>query len=118
QLECCDLDECDFWQCSIYEYQNRTEFLNDTLLNEPFRSKKTGYEKGCLIQLLPKNKMASILANPNEYLPVVWEYASFIYPEDIEMTPPECDKWVTDTLEMIEKETKYANYYFDRVIYW
>lgn len=118
QLECCDLDECDFWQCSIYEYSSRDEFLSDTSSKEPFRSKKTGYEKGCLIQLLPKEKMSTILSDPDEYLPTVWADASFIYPENIELTPPECDTWVAETLEIIEKDPKYANVYVDRIIYW
>jgi putative phage-type endonuclease len=54
QLECCDLDECDFWQCKLFEYEGRDEFLEDTDLNESFRSKTNGYEKGVIIQLLPK----------------------------------------------------------------
>lgn len=56
QLECTDLDECDFWQCKISEYNSRTEFIEDTDSKEPFRSKHTGYEKGCIIQVLPINK--------------------------------------------------------------
>lgn len=54
QLECCDLDECDFWQCKILEYSSREEFLEDTDTNEPFRSKSSGLEKGIVIQLMPK----------------------------------------------------------------
>lgn len=56
QLECCDLDECDFWQCKITEYDTRQEFIEDTNPKEPFRSKTTGYEKGCVIQVLPLSK--------------------------------------------------------------
>lgn len=54
QLQCCELDECDFWQCKLDEYDCFEHFLNDTDEKEPFRSKATGYEKGCLIQLLPQ----------------------------------------------------------------
>ncbi|MCJ7637929.1 MAG: YqaJ viral recombinase family protein, partial [Nitrososphaeraceae archaeon] len=54
QLECCDLDECDFWQCEIREYDSRDDFLEDTHPIEPYRSKEHSYEKGCLIQLLPR----------------------------------------------------------------
>lgn len=56
QLECCDLDDCDFWQCKILEYDSRQEFIEDTDPKEPFRSKNTGYEKGCVIQVLPLSK--------------------------------------------------------------
>lgn len=54
QLECCNLDECDFWQCQILEYDSREDFLEDTDPSEPFRSKSTGLEKGIVIQLMPK----------------------------------------------------------------
>lgn len=37
QMECCNLDECDFWQCDIKEYKNFEEFLSDTDPKEPFR---------------------------------------------------------------------------------
>lgn len=54
QLECCNLDECDFWQCKITEYSTREDFLEDTHPDEPFRSKSFGMEKGVVIQLMPK----------------------------------------------------------------
>ena len=60
QLECCDLEECDFWQAEIKEYSSRLEFIDDTDPCEPFRSKTTGFEKGCIIQLLPKSKMTDV----------------------------------------------------------
>lgn len=115
QLECCDLDECDFWQCNVHEYFSRNEFLKDTDPNEPFRSKKTGFEKGCLIQILPKNKMNETL---NNYLDVVYENSKFIYPDRIEMTPLELDQWIMNKIEEIKYKDKYKNYCVDRVIYW
>ena len=36
QLEVCDLDECDFWQCEILEYDDREDFVLDTLTNLVF----------------------------------------------------------------------------------
>ena len=56
QLECLDLDDCDFWQCKITEYESRDEFINDTDKAEPFRSKTYGFEKGVIIQVLPLSK--------------------------------------------------------------
>lgn len=100
QLECCDLEECDFWQNTITEYQSREEFLNDTDFNEPFRSKKTGMEKGCLIQLLPKNKISDL---HNDYENIICGYSKFLYPPKIDMTPLECDIWVAYTLNNLEK---------------
>lgn len=116
QLECCDLEECDFWQCNIREYNTRVEFVADTDPDEPFRSKKFGYEKGCLIQLVPKNRMDEI-RNGN-YLQVVYDDAIFIYPKDIEMSPYDCDMWVADNLDDLKKNPKYNDYVFDKVVYW
>lgn len=115
QLECCDLDECDFWQCDIREYDSRNDFIKDTDPDEPFRSNTTGFEKGCIIQLLPKSRMFETETN---YWGVVHDDASFIYPEHLEMTPYECDMWVAETLSKIHSDPKYQKYAFDRVIYW
>lgn len=116
QLECCDLNECDFWQCDIQEYSTREEFINDTDSNEPFRSKQTGFEKGCLIQLIPKDKINDVLNG--KYLDVVYEHAIFIYPPKIEMTPYECDIWISNTLSNLNKDSKYNEYVFDKIIFW
>ena len=110
QLECCDLDECDFWQCSMYEYETRQQWLDDTNPNEPFRSKETDFEKGVLIQLIPKLKAC------DDYLETIYGSAGFIYPPSIEMNPYECDQWILLTLENI-KET-HPLYIFDKIIYW
>ena len=56
QLECCDLDHCDFCQCTISEYESREEFIDDTDHAKPYLSKSKGLEKGCILQLMPKNK--------------------------------------------------------------
>lgn len=115
QLQCCELTQCDFWQCSIYEYKNRTEFLTDTQEKESFRSKKTGFEKGCIIQLLPKK---CIGVDDKEYWQTVYDNSKFLYPPKIEMSPEECDKWVADQLEMIRRTPTWFNYTLDKVLYW
>lgn len=114
QLECCDLDECDFWQCKITEYSNRSEFIEDTDSKEPFKSKTFGYEKGCLIQLLPINKMSDV--ENGKYYETVHNNAKFIYPPNIEMTPYDCDKWLAETLS--NYATEYKGYVLDKIIYW
>lgn len=126
QLECCDLDECDFWQCKILEYEDREEFIEDTDYDEPFKSKRHGFEKGCLIQLLPKNKYKEFVSESddgkkinidhNKYNEIVYDYASFIYPPKIEMTPLDCDKWIAEQIGKLNDEKPECC--FDRVIYW
>ena len=48
------LDECDFLQCKIEEYNSWEDFVRDSRSNNHWFSIKTNLEKGCLIQLLPK----------------------------------------------------------------
>ena len=114
QLECCDLDECDFWQCEIKEYTSRDYFIGDTDANEPFRSKYTGFEKSCLIELMPKFKTYT----ETTFKDAVYDDATFIYPPKIEMTPYECDMWVSNTIADIPLNDKYKGYYVNRVVYW
>lgn len=116
QLECCDFEECDFWQCNIKEYDHREQFINDTNGNEPFRSKETGFEKGCLIQLIPKQSYKDVL--DGKYLSVVWDQSQFIYPPKIEMTPYDCDIWIAKTLAKIQNDSQYKDFLFDKVLYW
>ena len=113
QLECCDLDECDFLQCEIREYKSRDEFINDTDINEPFRSKQTGFEKGCVIQLLKKDKMSDVMKG--NYTDVMVSHSKYIYPPKVDMSPLDCDIWVNKCLNELYK---YKDYYFDKVIYW
>ena len=132
QLECCDLEECDFWQCELEEYNTKEEFIKDTTESEPFRSKETGYEKGCLIQLMPHSsstkfmdpvkdedgKIIKYVRNEEKYTQTIYEDTAFIYPPRIEMSPYECDQWITETLSTIHKDPKYSAYSLDRIIYW
>jgi putative phage-type endonuclease len=114
QLEVCELDECDFWQCKIYEYNNREEFIEDTHPMEPFRSKLNELEKGCLIQLMPK----VIKNREKEYEDLIYEHAKFIHPPKIEMTPYECDMWILETINKVNNDVDFMDYYVDRVVYW
>jgi len=114
QLACCDLDECDFWQCDIKEYPTKELFEDDTEPEEAFRSKTTKLEKGVMLQVLPTNK---ILPNSDpKYWQLVYDDAKFIHPTEIEMTPTDCDKWVEEKSKEIEKIM--PNYTLDRVVYW
>lgn len=116
QLQCCELDECDFWQCELLEYKTREEFINDTHPTEPWRSKKNNLEKGAVIQLIPKSRKTDILNG--EYLNVIWEDAIFMYPETIEYGPNKLDKWIKKSKKLIKTDDKYKDYEFDKVIYW
>ena len=114
QMQCCDLDECDFWQCNIKEYRNREEFLDDTDANEPFRSRTTGLEKGVIIQLLPTEEING-KTNIDE---IRYDHAKWIYPSKIELSPYECDQWIANICSTYRDNPCFAKYIIDKVIYW
>jgi len=116
QLQCCLLDECDFWQCELIEYRNRQDFINDTNPDEPFRSLTNGNEKGCLIQLIPMDRVKDV--KDGKYLEVIYDTASFIYPPSIEMSPHDLDQWVLETIQNLSSNPLYKDYVLDKVIYW
>lgn len=116
QLQCCELDECDFWQCELSEYSSREDFIKDTHPEEPWRSLKNNLEKGCVIQLIPKSRKKDI--EEGDYLNVIWEDAIFMYPESIEWGPKKLDEWVEKSKKIIDSDEKYKDFEFDKVIYW
>ena len=88
---------------------------------QPFRSKSLGQEKGCVIQVLPKNKYEDIKAG--KYWDVVYDSAKYLYPPKIEMSPIECDIWIAETMGnfnkiMMENKLDPNDYFFDCVKYW
>lgn len=109
QLETCDLDECDFWQCSIMEYETKEDFEEDTNETEPWISKKNKLEKGCLIQLIKKNI--------TDYNVNLFEHAIFVY-HPLHISPKECDKWINAFYSSFDKMKEYSEYKIDKVIYW
>ena len=89
-------------------------FVEDTCKSEPFRSKTTSFEKGVVIQLLPQDK--NVPRKHPDYLKTVYEYAKFIHPPKIEMTPEDCLIWSKEKIEKISES--HPGYVFDRIIYW
>lgn len=116
QMQCCGLDECDFWQCNIKEYNSRTDFINDTDFQEPFRSKTNGLEKGVIIQLMPVYQINC--KNDREMDELRYDHAKWIYPDSIEMSPHECDMWIAETCANYKKNPEWENYVIDKIVYW
>lgn len=52
QMECCDLDECDFLECAFKEYTSKTEFDNDGC----FQKTQNGKYKGILLCFFKENQ--------------------------------------------------------------
>jgi putative phage-type endonuclease len=122
QLECCELDNCDFWQCQLEEYNTRDEYLKDTT----FKSKLTIgtnseskeidplITRGCIIQLGPRVWESEFEGDER-----VWK-STYLYPPRLDMTISEYDDWVIKTTSNWTHEFPelYEKYYFDKVIYW
>lgn len=54
QLEVCELDRCDFLECSIKEYTSEEDYLNDNF-NGNFLLNKYGNEKGVVVEIFKKS---------------------------------------------------------------
>ncbi len=125
QLECCDLEYCDFIQCALVEYNNREEYLKD--VNHKFI-----ITEGTDGSLMDDNKAPPIMSKGYllQFLPKVYEpkfdgdkhhYKGFwIYPPRLNMTEPQYQEWVL--YHISTWKTEYPDiaetHYFDKVLYW
>ena len=117
QMEVCDLDACDFLQCTIEEYETRDQYLRDDISNKEFYEEqgvrvdvKDTLKKGCIIELLPKSQIMNIhIYN-----------AKYIYPSTIDLDSEQYEEWLMNKIFNLEKtEPELAkDYYFSRVVYW
>ena len=116
QLECCNLDECDFVQCSIEEYKSREEFLNDSSSDtNEYLSLKSGFEKGALIELVPLKLGEDDIKDGRIVDKIIFDNTSFIYQPKIDMTAKELDEWL---LNEIDKISRRKDVKLNRIIYW
>jgi hypothetical protein len=117
QMEVCDLDECDFLQCSIDVYESRDQYLKDIVsTNTEFYEEqgvkvdvKNTIKKGAILELMP----SSHIMNPHIY------NAKYIYPRTIDMSTEQYEDWIMDTIYNLHKTNPdLKDYYFHRVVYW
>jgi hypothetical protein len=116
QLECCDLDECDFIQCNIEEYKTREEWLEDTNPDCDYKTKKYGLERGIVIELMPAKLTEDDYVGGAIKDTSVYNLASFLYPPKIDMSLKELDDWVLSELSNLQVNK--PNLKLHRVIYW
>lgn len=122
QLECCELQTCDFWQCKLIEYKTREDYLIDNCQNTRhtfgINAQKIiiddRIKKGVLLQFFPK-KWEPEFEEDN----IEWK-SKFIYPPRLDITSQQYDEWIAKT--MSELNEKYPDiikdYSFNKVIYW
>lgn len=90
QLEVCDLDECDFFQVKIEEYDNFDGYSKDTFINDdvivPGRT-NLNFPKGCTLSYIKSNE----------------NKMSYFYPV-LNLSNDEYKNWIKENKEKIEKE--------------
>jgi putative phage-type endonuclease len=109
QLECCNLEECDFSQYQFKEYSSYEEYLQD-YDPETNRSKTTGMRMGLLLQLVPKDKHhLTEDRESEEYNKTVWntDHGKHVYPPSLDMTAPEMKEWADMLINSPEKLQEY-----------
>lgn len=124
QLEVCELEECDFLQCTITEYETKEDYLKDdtkttiymaepdtttTVFNEiKIKTNKevviNNYNKGMIIQLLPIDRQNQT----NNF------DAKFLYPPRLDLSLEEYYKWIDESLETNIP----IGYKFNKILYW
>ena len=130
QLECCNLEKCDFWQCNILEYKSRTEYLvdecNKTKHTIGINKSDNIYSDSEEIQIDNRIKKGIIL----KFLPKIWipehdkdeiEWKSkFLYPTNLLMNEDEYDNFISTTLSdwQINYPDLAKDYFFEKVVYW
>jgi len=119
QLECCELDICDFWQCKITEYQSRNDYLLDTNekciitdnLNELNIDSKL--KKGIILEFYPK-----VFNKEFDEDNIEWK-SQYIYPKCLDLSDSDYDEWIINILNNYKDlYPNLNNYYFNRLIYW
>ena len=115
QLECLDLDECDFIQCNIERYDSRNEWLADMHPECEFKSAKYNNFRGIIIELIPIKLNESDYNNiPGQYSENTrWEKTKCIYPPRVDMSNKELDDWV-----LTELSKTHFGYTLHKIIYW
>lgn len=64
QMECCDLDECDFLECKFDTYKDAEEFYADNIEDDICNTSKDGYYKGLIIVFFDNDRPVY------EYMPI------------------------------------------------
>lgn len=114
QLQCCDLDKCDFWQCKFVEYENRLDYLKDKCYDTEHTFNcdvfdiNPLFKKGIIIQLYPKNFIKQYVDDNIEW------HAKYIYPNTVNMTEQEYNIWFINEMSNLKNN----DYYFNKCIYW
>jgi hypothetical protein len=122
QLECCDLEFCDFWQCKLKDYWSE-RLLKEGMVKcgKTIHKVEQGvdrpvdprFECGVFIELMPKDS-----SNLNAWEKPEW-FAKFIYPVRLDMNLSEKIEWALDIkknwMQLFPEYVK--DYKFGKILY-
>ena len=141
QLNVCNLDECDFFQIKVVEYNDTSKYKARELFNKdtnpdcPFKTKDNKF-KGAVIQILPESFKGKPVNSEKFNTPElkslqqqIYDQAKFIIPPRLDMTPKQIKEWIIsvkthnipDNISDFEKQQYYTikkGYLFHKVFYW
>jgi len=129
QMQCCELEKCDFWQCDIEEidyetYQKNKIIPQSTCGTDASPLPLPSYcHQGIILQFLPKNykpRFENEIFRDQKQNDKIEFQGKIIYPPHVRFNHIEYNNWVIDTLSNIDKTHPglTEEYYFDKVIYW
>lgn len=115
QLECLDLDECDFIQCNIERYHSRADWLSDTSNKADFYSAQYDNLRGVVIELIPiqLDPIIDLDENGKYREMTIWTKTKCLYPPRIDMTLSEIDQWILTELSQLP-----SGFVLHEIIYW
>tara|TARA_B100000575_G_scaffold290196_1_gene293410 strand:+ start:2863 stop:4131 length:1269 start_codon:yes stop_codon:yes gene_type:complete len=100
QLECCDLEECDFLQVKLLEYETEQEYQEDKRIEDDI------LKEGFTSDNLPKGLVLSFVTNPEKYH---YEYSEFYQSYD------QLKKWAEKTIEDYSGEYDEIKYHWWKI---
>ena len=123
QLQCCNLQRCDFIQLSIKEYETDEEttahdkFMNDNHLLDHTENQNTivkinpNFGRSAVIQLLPIKFTQKVQYERREW------YSKYIYPPSLDMSKGDILNWIDEEKKKFEKDPLSKNYKFDKPLF-
>jgi len=123
QLQCCNLNRCDFIQLSIKEYETDEEttaqdkFMNDNHLLDHTENQNNmvkinqNFGRGALIQLLPIKFTQKVQYEKREW------YSKYIYPPSLDMSKGDVLNWIDDEKKKFKLNPLSKDYKFDKPLF-
>jgi len=117
QLQCCNLQRCDFIQLSIKEYDSQDDFIDDNHMidhTEDQNVKKDvniNFGRNAVIQLLPIKFTQKVAYERREW------YSKYIYPPSLDMSKTQILDWIEEERGKFKSNKLSKDYKFDKPLF-